>query len=202
MFPGVHHNDNSHLSSLRVLDAGESQVADAPAGVDAVNLQLRELKGRIEGFGADPNDDGVDGQRHALHNLLGKTVLAEERKEKSISEVRKKNQQHSPRLKLTEQILVKSGGTHFCPDAVAMGEGPLGGRGSSQVLISISTLSRVCVEVITDTLARFFHFFIMFIGDHRCRRPVLVSTFCNYTSIQVKRLELVFFFISSHFVHS
>lgn len=71
----------SNLSPLRVLDAGESQVADAPAGVDAVNLQLRELKGRIEGFGADPNDNGVDGQRHALHHLLGKTVLAEGRRE-------------------------------------------------------------------------------------------------------------------------
>lgn len=89
MFPDVHHNADSHLSSLRVLDAGESQVADAPAGVDAVDLQLRELKGRVEGFGADANDDGVDGQRHALHHLLGKTVLAEERRENGISEVRK-----------------------------------------------------------------------------------------------------------------
>lgn len=32
---------------------------------------------------------------------------------------------------------------HLCPDAVAMGDGPLGGRGSSQVLISITTLSKV-----------------------------------------------------------
>lgn len=78
---------NSHLSSLRVLDAGESQVADAPAGVDAVNLQLRELKGRIEGFGADANDDGVDRQRHALHHLLGKTILAKERRRNGISEM-------------------------------------------------------------------------------------------------------------------
>lgn len=53
---------NRHLSSLRVLDAGESQVTDAPAGVDAVDLQLGELKGRIEGLGTDPDDDGVDGQ--------------------------------------------------------------------------------------------------------------------------------------------
>lgn len=88
-FPDVRDNGKSNLSSLRVLDAGESQVADAPARVDAVNLQLRELKGRIEGFGADPNDDGVDGQRHALHHLLGKTVLAEERRE---SDEKKKDQ--------------------------------------------------------------------------------------------------------------
>lgn len=31
---------------------------------------------------------------------------------------------------------------HLCPDAVAKGDGPLGGRGSSHVLISIITLSR------------------------------------------------------------
>lgn len=36
---------------------------------------------------------------------------------------------------------------HLWPDAVAMGDGPFGGRGSSQVLISISTLSRVCKQV-------------------------------------------------------
>lgn len=31
--------------------------------------------------------------------------------------------------------------TDLCPEAIAIGEGPLGGRGSSQVLISITTLS-------------------------------------------------------------
>lgn len=31
--------------------------------------------------------------------------------------------------------------TDLCPDAVAIGDGPLGGRGSSHVLISIITLS-------------------------------------------------------------
>lgn len=35
---------NTDLSPLRVLDASESQVTDAPAGVDAVYLQLGELK--------------------------------------------------------------------------------------------------------------------------------------------------------------
>lgn len=53
---------NTDLSPLRVLDAGESQVTDAPAGVDAVDLQLGELKGGIKGLGTDPDDDGVDGQ--------------------------------------------------------------------------------------------------------------------------------------------
>lgn len=32
---------------------------------------------------------------------------------------------------------------YLCPEAVAIGEGPLGARGSSHVLISIMTLSRV-----------------------------------------------------------
>ena len=36
---------------------------------------------------------------------------------------------------------------YLCPDAVAMGDGPFGGRGSSQVLISISTLSRVWKQI-------------------------------------------------------
>lgn len=31
---------------------------------------------------------------------------------------------------------------YLCPEAVAIGDGPLGARGSSQVLISITTLSR------------------------------------------------------------
>lgn len=78
---------NSHLSSLRVLDAGESQVTDAPAGVDAVNLQLGELKGCIEGLGADSNDDGVNGQRHALNHLLGKTIFTGDGQEDGDSEV-------------------------------------------------------------------------------------------------------------------
>lgn len=34
--------------------------------------------------------------------------------------------------------------TNLCPEARAMGDCPLGGRGSSQVLISTSTLSRHC----------------------------------------------------------
>lgn len=45
---------------------------------------------------------------------------------------------------------VKSRSAHLCPDAVAIGEGPFGGRGSSQVLISISTLSSVCKQVMED----------------------------------------------------
>lgn len=55
-------NKKTDLAPLRVLDAGESQVTNAPAGVDAVHLQLGELKGGVKGLGTDPDDDGVDGQ--------------------------------------------------------------------------------------------------------------------------------------------
>ena len=63
------------LSTLGVLDASEAQVAEAPAGVDAVNLQLWELEGRVEGLSTDAHHNGVDGQRHALHHLLRKAIL-------------------------------------------------------------------------------------------------------------------------------
>lgn len=49
------------LSPLGVLNASESQVADAPASVDAVDLQLGELKGGVKGLGTDPDDNRVDG---------------------------------------------------------------------------------------------------------------------------------------------
>lgn len=52
---------STDLPPLRILDASEAQVADAPAGVDAVDLQLGELKGGVKGLGTDPNDNGVDG---------------------------------------------------------------------------------------------------------------------------------------------
>lgn len=66
----------ANLSSLRVLNASGTQVVDAPAGIDAVDLQLRELKGGVEGLGADLNDNGVDGQRHPLYDFLCKPIFA------------------------------------------------------------------------------------------------------------------------------
>lgn len=51
---------NTDLSSLGVLNASKSQVTDTPAGVDAVNLQLGELKRGVKGLGTDPDDNGVD----------------------------------------------------------------------------------------------------------------------------------------------
>lgn len=77
----------SYLPPLRVLNAREAQVADAPAGVDAVHLQLGQLKGRVEGLGADADHDGVDGQRHALHHLLRKAVFTTNATTRNPSEV-------------------------------------------------------------------------------------------------------------------
>lgn len=71
----------THLSPLRVLDAGESQVTDVPAGVDAVDLQLGELKGGVEGLGTDPDHYGVDGQGDSFHYLLCEAILTAERQE-------------------------------------------------------------------------------------------------------------------------
>lgn len=65
----------ANLSSLRVLNASEAQVADAPAGIDAVDLQLGKLKGGVEGLGADLDDNGVDGQRHPLDYFLSKPIF-------------------------------------------------------------------------------------------------------------------------------
>ena len=65
-----------HLSSLGVGDAGEAQVTLLPFGVEAVPLELPELKGGVEGPGLDLNGDGVDHHGHALHHLLRKAVLA------------------------------------------------------------------------------------------------------------------------------
>lgn len=67
---------HADLSPLRVLDAGEAQVTDAPAGVDTVDLQLGELKGGVEGLGTDPDHYGVDGQGHPLYNLFSKAIFA------------------------------------------------------------------------------------------------------------------------------
>lgn len=60
---------------------------------------------------------------------------------------------------------VKNSSAHLCPDAVAMGEGPLGGRGSSQVLISISTLSSVCKQVMDLKSFVVVHRATVLIGD-------------------------------------
>ena len=64
-----------YLSAGGVLYPSEAQVALGPAGVDAVHLQLGELEGGVEGLSTDPDHDGVDGQRDALHHLLGKAIL-------------------------------------------------------------------------------------------------------------------------------
>lgn len=64
-----------HLSTCGVQDARVSEVTGGPAGVNAVDLELRELKGGVKGFGADADHYGVHRQRDALHNLLRKTIF-------------------------------------------------------------------------------------------------------------------------------
>lgn len=64
-----------YLSSLGVGDAGVTKVTVLPFGVEAVALQLPELKGRVEGASMHLNGDGVYSDGHALHHFLGKAVL-------------------------------------------------------------------------------------------------------------------------------
>ncbi len=64
-----------YLSTCGVQDACASKVTGGPAGVNAVDLELRELEGGIKGFGADADNYGVHRERDALHNLLSKTIF-------------------------------------------------------------------------------------------------------------------------------
>lgn len=64
-----------HLSTCGVQDACVSEVTGGPAGVNAVDLELRELEGGIKSFGADADYYGVHRERDALHNLLRKTIF-------------------------------------------------------------------------------------------------------------------------------
>lgn len=70
---------NTDLPPLRILDASEPKIADAPAGVDAVDLQLGELEGGVEGLGANLDDDGVDGQSDPFHHLFSETIFTVEK---------------------------------------------------------------------------------------------------------------------------
>lgn len=71
----------TYLSVSGVQDARVSEVASGPAGVYAVDLELRELKRGVEGFGADPNHYGVYRDGDALHYFLCKTVFTERERE-------------------------------------------------------------------------------------------------------------------------
>lgn len=122
----------TYLSSLRVGDAGVAEVTALPFRVEAVSLELPELKGGMKGTSLHFDGDRVDPDGHPLHHLLCKAILAANRKchHKQIG--------CSP-LNVSENVCRS---TYLCPAVMAIGEGPLGGRGSSQVLISTSTLSK------------------------------------------------------------
>lgn len=66
-----------YLSSLGVSDAGVAKVTALPLGVEAVALQLPQLKGGVEGTSLNLDGNGVDPDRHALYHFLRKAVLAE-----------------------------------------------------------------------------------------------------------------------------
>lgn len=69
-----------YFSSLRVGDAGVAEITALPFRVEAVSLELPELKGGMKGTGLHFDGDGVDPDRHPLNHLLCKAILAAERK--------------------------------------------------------------------------------------------------------------------------
>lgn len=76
--PHRHHNTigiSCHLSTCGVQDACVSEVTSGPAGVNTVDLELRELKGGVKCFGADTDHYGIHRERDALHNLFCKTIF-------------------------------------------------------------------------------------------------------------------------------
>lgn len=68
-----------YLSSLRVSDAGVTEVTTLPFRVEAVSLELPELKGGMKGTSLHFDGDGVDPDRHPLNHLLCKAILTENR---------------------------------------------------------------------------------------------------------------------------
>lgn len=70
-----------YLSSLRVGDAGVAEVTVLPFRVEAVSLELPELKGGMKGTSLHFDGDGVDPDRHPLNHLLCKAILAANRRE-------------------------------------------------------------------------------------------------------------------------
>lgn len=71
---------------------------------------------------------------------------------------------------------------YLWPAVMAIGEGPLGGRGSSQVLISTSTLSRNCTKEKIELAVEKQKCGQIFIKDKEHKRPMLESLGYNETS--------------------
>lgn len=69
----------AYLSSLGVSDAGVTEVATLPFRVEAVSLELPELKGGMKGTSLHFDGDRVDPDRHPLNHLLCKAILTENR---------------------------------------------------------------------------------------------------------------------------
>ena len=101
----------------------------------------------LDGYGVDPD-------RHALHHFLCKAVLA-------VNTHCKHEQGNVSPYTWDVVLVVRYTGARFIwaylwPAVIAIGEGPLGGRGSSHVLISTSTLSKNCTqeEITRHTIAQ------------------------------------------------
>lgn len=69
-----------YLSSLRISDAGVTEVTTLPFRIEAVSLELPELKGGMKGTCLHFDGDRVDPDRHPLNHLLCKAILTENRK--------------------------------------------------------------------------------------------------------------------------
>lgn len=121
-----------YLPSLRLSDAGVTEVTTLPFRVEAVSLELPELKGGMKGTGLHFDRDRVDPDRHPLNHLLRKAIFTEN----TNGQHKQINVHRSARPKMS------AGPPYLWPAVMAIGEGPFGGRGSSHVLISTSTLSK------------------------------------------------------------
>lgn len=75
----------AHLSPLRVCDAGEAQVALLPVGVDTVALELPQLKRSMKGLGVNLDGDGIDNNKHSLHDLLSKAIFTAKRRSPHVT---------------------------------------------------------------------------------------------------------------------
>lgn len=100
----------------------------------------------MEGTSLHLDGDGVDPNRHALYHFLCKAVLAVNTKfahEGNIHTIH--NMGCCTELQIS-QLNTRCMQVYLWPAVIAIGEGPLGGRGSSHVLISTSTLSKNCTK--------------------------------------------------------
>lgn len=74
------HKTTLYLSSLGISNAGESQVTLLPVWVDTVALKLPQLKRSMKGLGVNLDGDGIDNNKHPLHDLFSKAIFTAKRR--------------------------------------------------------------------------------------------------------------------------